>query len=116
MFKFTDLRDAFENFVASAFHKGIALLEPLAHAVGHAATPVVEAALINAGRAVIEANKNGTAHGSHEMIQVVVGSLKSEVPTLTAAVSTALAASVVQLHAGADAQSANAPLNVPPAQ
>lgn len=114
MSKFTAFRDSFESFFSSAFHKGVAILEPLAEQVGRAATPVVTAALLNAGRAVLQAHANGTAHDSDAMVGVAIRSLKSSVPELTASVSTALAAAVVQKHAEAAAQAPNAPLNEPP--
>ncbi len=114
MSKFTSFRDSFENFLSSAFHKGVAVLEPIAESVGHAVTPLVEAALVTAGKAVVEAHSNGTAHDSDEMVGVALKSLRTAVPELTASVSTALAAAVVQQHAQEAVQATDAPLNVPP--
>lgn len=116
MSKWTDFRDHLEGFVSSAFHKGIDALEPLAQKVGESVTPAVEAALLNAGKAVAAAAIAGTAHNSDEMVAVALKSLRTDVPTLEVAVSTGLAAATVQQAANASAQALNSPLNVPPAQ
>ena len=116
MSRFTDLRDSVEHFFLSAFHKGMVILEPIVESVGHAVTPLVEAAIVSAGQAVMEAHSNGTAHNSDEMVDVAVKSLRNSVPQRTVSVSTALAAAVVHNASKASAQASDAPLNTPPVE
>ncbi len=91
----------------SQFYNGF--LAPVIKKVAEQSGPTVEAALLNAGKAVATAAQNGTAHGSQEMIGIALDSLKADAPHLTATVSTALAASVVEQAHEAAAQSGEDP-------
>lgn len=103
-------RDAAEKAIASLWHKGTAILAPVAAQVAAVATPQLEAALLKAGTAVIQAvAEKGIAHGSDDAIAAAKASLLSDVPHLEATVSTALAASVAAQLQQAKAQAADDP-------
>ncbi len=80
------------------------------------AAPIAQDVLVTTGQAVAAAALNGTAHNSHDMIDVAVKSLKEQAPHLSATVTTALAASIVHDAHAASVQADDAPLNKPPAE
>lgn len=104
-------RDALEAGVTGLWHEYLA---PVAKKAVAAASPIVEQAMTNAGLAVVKAVQNGAVHGSDDVIDVALKSIRADAPHLEASLSTALAASVVAQAHEAAAQQANDP-GAPPA-
>ena len=100
MSKFTDFRDAVENFFSKAYHKAMVLLDPIISQAEKDLLHFAEQDAAVAVRAVQEAIANGTAHGSKELIDVAVNSVKDTAKAqgiqLAETTATALGAAIVQ--------------------